>query len=208
MRGHGWPSGSIGRPQNRQAGRPGGDELGGSAGEGQRLAPGHQQSHRPAVERGIEREVEPGRQLVVVLVLVAFVGLLERGGVELLDGDDEPVEVGLPRHAELAGDPRGLDRLDQLEDGGQRAVTGRRQVLQQPLEELTEGLDLLLLALERHDLARAPGLQEEHPLAGWADRPRGEGVHLAEIEAGAGHGRAGRAGVRTDGAPPGSHRSS
>ena len=62
-------------------------------------------------------------------------------------------------------------RLDQLEDGGQRALTGGRQVLQQALEELTEGLDLLLLALERHDLARAPGLQEEHPLARRADRP-------------------------------------
>ena len=104
IRGQGWPSGSIGSPQNRQAGRP---EATSSAARPAKASAWPPVSVASRTSALVERDVEDGDQLRrVLVVLVVLVGRLQGALVQLLDRDDEAVEVGVPSHAELAHHPR------------------------------------------------------------------------------------------------------
>ena len=152
IRGHAWPSASIGWPQKPQLGRPWATR-----------------SQREASERGglRQREAEPGggRRLVLAGQLLehhhdALLGLV----VLHADRADVPVER---QRRDL---PVALDGLDV-----------RRQVLQQGEQVLAERRDLLLLAAQVHEITVDPAGEEEDPLAGRALGPGPEDLGLGEV---------------------------
>ena len=119
IRGHGCPSGSIGRPQNRQLGRPAETISSANAANADGLAAG-------------EVEPEPARVgLVEVVEVDRFVVVLVVGIVDdqLLEHHHEAVEVGVVGQAHGPDDEGRVDRRDELERFPHRQVVGIGEVL-------------------------------------------------------------------------------
>ena len=63
------------------------------------------------------------------------------------------------------------------------------ELVEELVEALGKDLDLDLLEDDADDLAGLPGLEEERPLAGFADRAGDEAVRRIEVEHSSGHAR-------------------
>src|SRR6266853_2049008 len=84
-------------------------------------------------------------------------------------------------HAHGGHDPRGLGKGQQVHLGGHRAL-GCAQLGDEAAEILAQRAHLLLLALERDELALLACLQKEDSLARLADGADGEEIGLLELE--------------------------
>src|SRR6267142_2439085 len=108
---------------------------------------------------------------------LAFLFLLE----QLVSVHDDAVVLLVVAHAHGGHDPRGLGKGQQVHLGGHRAL-GCAQLGDEAAEILAQRAHLLLLALERDELALLARLQKEDALPRIADGAGGEEVGLLEFE--------------------------
>src|SRR5206468_3366644 len=128
--------------------------------------------------RAVDQEARGGRLALGVL--------LHR----LVGDDQDAVARFVVAHGDRRDGPRRVDRLDQRQVPRRRhAAAG--QPVQERAEILGERADLLLLALERDELALLARLDVEDPLARLADGTGGEVIGAQELE-GRAHGQESR----------------
>src|SRR5882672_8914468 len=122
--------------------------------------------------RAVDQEARGGRLALGVL--------LHR----LVGDDQDAVARFVIAHGDRRDGPGRVDRLDQREVGGRRRAAAG-QAVQERAEVLRERPDLLLLALERDELALLAPLEIEDSLARLADGAGGEVIGAQELERGA-----------------------
>ena len=188
MRAHRCPPGFIGRPQNRQVGRPASmrprarSTNAATWARVRRTRPDARSlSGGPALLLGLGLRLRLGGRLLFLLLL-RLLGLLRLVLLpDLFDHQHHAVRRLVVADADRPHDPGRRRRLDQREvrASGRRR---RRQTLEEPAQVLAKDAHLLLLALERHQRIAFPGLEIEDALAGRADRAGGEEVRRGEVE--------------------------
>ena len=156
-------------------------------------------------DRGRERRVELRAALVIVVVVVVLVGLgsssssSSSASISISIGSarastrtrsasaSQPSVSVVARNASTSGSSSGPVSARRLLGGG-LGDAALLELVEELVEPLGEDLDLDLLEDDADDLARLAGLEEERPLAGFADRAGNEAVGWVEVEHSSGHG--------------------
>ena len=131
-----------------------------------------------------------GQVVSVVLEKVQVAVLAER--LDALLDELESTGVAVPAEGQGRRPERLVDRLVERggigrDDLGRLGDSAGLELVEEDAEPLGEHGDLDLLEDDRDDLARTPGLEEERPVAGLADRAGHEPIGRVESKESSGH---------------------
>jgi hypothetical protein len=101
---------------------------------------------------------------------------------DLLELDEDAIGRAVVAESDGAQHEDGIDRIAQVERAGQRAVLGRREIVEHSPDVLCHRRCLLLLALDGDRVALASHLDEERAVARSTHGAHREGVHVVELE--------------------------